>query len=129
MAELWFTDAELHEMSRPTMDRAIEAIDRGDLDQARALCEAMKYEWRSLHDLMVEGVAGLISFVQDRLGDDGVAEAWRYGSERGGKRDVTTVATMDRRAVAQALAATWRAHSGSGTGPSPGAFTVTEDDE
>ena len=70
-------------MSRPTMDRAIEAIDRGDVDQARALCEAMKHEWRSLHDLMVEGVAGLISFVQDRLGDDGVADAWRYGSERG----------------------------------------------
>ena len=32
MAERWFTDEELHEMSRPTMDRAIEAIDRGDLD-------------------------------------------------------------------------------------------------
>src|SRR3978361_257939 len=129
MGERWFTDEELHEMSRPTMDRAIEAIDRGDLDQARALCEAMKYEWRSLHDLMVEGVAGLISFVQDRMGDDGVADAWRYGSERGWKRDVTTIATMDPRAVAPALAATWRAHSGSGTGPSPGAFIVTEDDE
>ena len=28
-----------------------------------------------------------------------------------------------------ALAATWRAHSCSGTGPHPGAFTITEDDE
>src|SRR5438552_16153526 len=83
MAERWFTDDELREMSRPTMDRAIEALDRGDTETARALCEAMKYEWRSLHDLMVEGIAGLISFVQTRLGDDGVAEAWRYGSERG----------------------------------------------
>jgi hypothetical protein len=129
MGERWFSDEELREMARPTMDRAIEAIDRGDLAAARALCEAMKYEWRSLHDLMVEGVAGLISFVQQELGDDGVARAWRYGSERGWKRDVQTIATMDRRAVAHALAATWRAHSGSGTGPSPGAFTITEDDE
>ena len=48
MGDRWFSDEELHEMSRPTMDRAIEAIDRGDLDQARALCEAMKYEWRRL---------------------------------------------------------------------------------
>ena len=67
-----FTEEELREMSRPTMDRAIEAIDRGALDGARALCEAMKHEWRSLHDLMVEGIAGLITFVQDELGDGGV---------------------------------------------------------
>src|SRR3954451_12107779 len=98
MAERWLTDEELREMSRPTMDRAIEALDRGDLDQARALCQAMKHEWRSLHDLMVEGIAGLISYVQDQLGDEGVAEAWRYSSERGWKRDVETIATMDRRA-------------------------------
>src|SRR3954464_2909594 len=86
MAERWFTDEELREMSRPTMDRAIEALDRGDVEAARALCEAMKYEWRSLHDLMVEGVAGLISFGRSALGDDGVARAWRYGSGRGWQR-------------------------------------------
>src|SRR3954453_17000414 len=105
MPERWFTDEELGEMSRPTMDRAIEALDRGDTEAARALCEAMKYEWRSLHALMVEGVAGLISYVQDRLGDDGVAEAWRYGSERGWKRDVETIAKMDPRAGAPGAAA------------------------
>ena len=60
MGEQWFSEEELEEMSRPTMDRAIEAIDRGDLDQARALCGAMKHEWRSLHDLMVDGIAGLL---------------------------------------------------------------------
>src|SRR5919107_1386411 len=129
MGERWFSDEELREMARPTMDRAIEAIDRGDLKQARALCEAMKHEWRSLHDLMVEGIAGLISYVQTIQGDDGVAEAWRYGNERGWKRDVQQIAKLDRRYVVEALAATWRAHSGSGTGPNPGAFTITEDDE
>ena len=36
MAERWFSDEELGEMSRPTMDRAIEAIDRGELPLARA---------------------------------------------------------------------------------------------
>ena len=73
MAEQWFSEQELVEMSRPTMDRAIEAIDRGDLEQAkRALCEEMKHEWRCLHDLMAGGMAGLISFVQARMGD----EAW-----------------------------------------------------
>ena len=31
MAERWFSEDELREMSRPTMDRAIEAIEAGDL--------------------------------------------------------------------------------------------------
>ena len=76
---------ELEEMSRPTMDRAIEAIERGDVEAAKALCEEMKHEWRLLHDLMAGGMAGLISFVQERLGDEGVEEAWEYSLERGWK--------------------------------------------
>lgn len=129
MADRWFSEEELEEMARPTMDRAIEALDRGDVARARELCEEMKHEWRYLHDLMVEGIGGLISFVQDRLGDDGVADAWTYGQSRGWRRDVETIASRDRRQIVHALAATWRAHSCSGTGPHPGAFTITEDDE
>ena len=67
MTERWFSDEELKQMSRPTMDRAIEALDRGDVQAARTLCEEMKHEWRYLHDMMVEGIGGLISFIQDRL--------------------------------------------------------------
>jgi len=58
MAERWFSDEELEEMWRPTMDRASEAIEAGDLEQAKALCEAMKHEWRFLHDMMVDGIGG-----------------------------------------------------------------------
>ena len=111
------------------MDGAIEAIDAGDLDTARRLCEEMKHEWRFLHDLMAGGMLGLISFVQERLGDDGVAEAWRYGNERGWRDDVEKIDARDRRQIVYALAATWRAHSCSGTGPNPGAFEIEEDDE
>lgn len=82
MTGRWFSDEELRQLSRPTMDGAIEALDRGDVARARALCEEMKHEWRYLHDLMVERIAGLISFVQERLGEDGVADAWTYGLER-----------------------------------------------
>ncbi len=83
MAERWFSDEELRELSRPTMDRAIEAIEAGEPERARMLCEEMKHEWLMLHDLMAESVLGLISFVQDKLGDDGVAEAWTQCTERG----------------------------------------------
>jgi hypothetical protein len=107
----------------------MEALDRGDIEHARALCEEMKHEWRYVHDLMVEGIAGLITFVQDRLGDEGVADAWTFSQNRGWNRDVKKIAAAERRQIVYALAATWRAHSCSGTGPHPGAFTITEDAE
>jgi hypothetical protein len=89
----------------------------------------MKHESQFMHDLLVDGVAGLISFVKDKLGDEGVEEAWTYSLERSWRRPVETIAATDRREIARALAATWRAHSTSGVGPNPGAFEVEEDDE
>ena len=112
MAERWFTEDELREMARPTMERAIEAIDRGEPEVAKSLCEAMKSESQFMHDLLVDGVAGLISFVKERLGDEGVEEAWTYFYPN----------QYDN-------PATWRAHSTSGVGPIPGAFEIAEDDE
>jgi hypothetical protein len=129
MGERWFSDEELGEMSRPTMDRAIEAMERGDLDEAKGLCEEMKRESQFMHDLLVDGVAGLISFVKSELGDDGVERAWTYSLERSWKGAVEAVDASDRREIAKALAATWRAHSTSGVGPNPGAFEIDEDDE
>jgi hypothetical protein len=45
------------------------------------------------------------------------------------KDDTRAILDMDRRRIVEALATTWRAHSCSGTGPNPGAFTIEEDDE
>ena len=129
MSERWFSEDELREMSRPTMERAIEAIERGDADEAKRLCEEMKHESQFMHDLLVDGVAGLISYVKEELGDDGVERAWTYSLERSWKRPVETIAATDRRQIARSLAATWRAHSTSGVGPSPGSFEISEDDE
>ncbi|HEY1854845.1 MAG TPA: hypothetical protein VGG40_09685, partial [Solirubrobacterales bacterium] len=80
--ERWFTDAELGEMSRPTMDRAIEALEAGDSETALELCRAMRHEWRFLHDVMAESMLGLVTYVQQKLGDDGVAEAWEESLRR-----------------------------------------------
>ena len=129
MAERWFSEDELREISRPTMDRAIEALDAGDVEGARELCEAMKHEWGMLHDLMVESVAGLLTFVKERLGEEAIADAHEESMQQGWRRHVEAIAATDRRALVHLLAATWRAHSTSGVGKNPGAFTVTEDDE
>jgi hypothetical protein len=129
MADRWFTEDELREMSRPTMDRAIEALDAGDVARARELCEAMKHEWGMLHDLYAESTAALLTFVKDRLGEDAVAEAHEESMERHWRRQVEAIAQIDRRRIVELLATTWRAHSTSGVGRNPGAFTITEDDE
>ena len=129
MSERWFSKDELSQMSRPTMDRAIEAIDRGDTEEAKRLCEEMKHESQFMHDLLVDGVAGLISFVKEKLGDEGVGEAWQYSLERSWRKPVETIADTDRKLIARSLAATWRAHSTSGVGPKPGAFEIDEDEE
>ncbi len=125
----WFDPEELAELSRPTMDRAIEALRDGRYADAEALCEGMRSEWRFLHDLMAELILGLISFIQQRVGEDAVEEAWTYWAERSWKRSTGKILAADRREVVEALAATWRAHSGGGTGPNPGRFSITEDDE
>lgn len=127
--ERWFSDEQLAAMAQPTMDRALAAIDAGDLDAAREACEAMRHEWGMLHDLMTEATLGLVSFIQDRLGDEGVAAAWEDSMSRGWERHVASIGRLPRRTVVELLAATWRAHSTSGTGQDAGAFTITEDDE
>ncbi len=75
----WFPDEHLTEMARPIMDRAVEAIDAGDRETARAICKAHNGEWLMLHDLMAESVLGLVSFIQDV--DDIPERHWRrYGA-------------------------------------------------
>ena len=119
MTDRWFSEEELEQLSRPTMDRAIEAIDAGDSSEARRLCAEMKHEWQMLHDLMASGVLDLVSFIQQRLGDDGVAEAWTESMGRGWRRHHDAIVALDRRELVGLLAATWRAHSCSGRRSQP----------
>jgi hypothetical protein len=124
----WYQPEELAELSRPTMDRAIEAIEAGDTERALELCRAMKHEWRFLHDLMAESMLGLVTYIQEAFGEEHVAEAWTRSMERGWRSDTGEIMRRDRRQIVEALAATWRAHSTSGVGPEPGAFTIEEDE-
>ena len=129
MGDRWFSEEELRDMARPTMERIVEAIDDGDLEQAKRLAREGQGEWLMLHDLMAESILALASFVQDKLGDEGVKEAWETTTERGWKRHHDAINRLDRRTIVGLLAATWRAHSAGGVGEHPGRFTITEDDE
>src|SRR6202035_4979998 len=111
MTDRWFSEEELERLSRPTMDRAIEALDAGELEEARRLCTEMKHEWQMLHDLMAGGVLDLVSFIQQRLGADGVAEAGTEARNRGWRGHADGIVALQRRDLVELLAATWRAHS------------------
>ena len=105
MQEHWSSEEELEEMARPTMDRAIEAIEAGDLERAKALCEAMKHEWRFLHDLMVDGIAASLTWVKEHCGEDGVGGSQRWAMERYWKRSVEAIDKRDRKDLVELLAA------------------------
>ena len=126
----WFSEDELDEMSRPTMDRAIEALDRGDLrgregavrgDEAR-VAPAARPDGRR-HGRADQLRAGSPRR-RRRRGGLGVQPRARLAVARGGDRRSRTGAgwcTRSRRTGARTPC--------SGTGPEPGAFTITEDDE
>src|ERR1700730_8726822 len=108
MTDRWFSEEELERLSQPTMDRAIEAIGAGELQEARRLCVKMKRDRQTLHDLMAAGVLDLVSFIQQRLGDEGVAEAWTQSMSRGWRRHHDAILALDPRQLVELLGATWR---------------------
>ena len=116
-------------MSRPTMERAIEAIEPASRRGRSELCEEMKHESQFMHDLLVDGIAGLISFVKERLGDEGVEEAWAWSLERSWRRPVETIAESDRREVAEGAGGDLARPLDQRGRPEPGAFEIAEDDE
>jgi hypothetical protein len=112
------------------MDRAIEAIEAGNDEEAISLCRGMRHEWAlpARSDGRVDARVGVLhpGAVGRRRG---LPKRGSPGLERGWRRDTQAILGRDRREIVETLAATWRAHSTSGVGPEPGAFTIEEDDE
>ena len=97
--ERWYEPEELAR-DVPADDGPGDRGDRGGRHRAApALCEGMRHEWRFLHDLMAESMLGLVTYVQETLGDEGVAEAWSASMERGWKRDTGRSIDRDRREI------------------------------
>ena len=72
-----FTDKELEDMGRRTLDVLLEAIDNGDKDKAKELAKRMYGEFNHLHDGYFTWVTGLQTYIYDKLGVDAVEEAER----------------------------------------------------
>jgi hypothetical protein len=74
MAEKLFTEAELLEMGKETVDLVEAAIDAGDLQKAKKLNRRMYKEFYSMHEGFRDWIATLMSFVQKRMGDEALYE-------------------------------------------------------
>jgi hypothetical protein len=73
-----FTDQELKEMGRRTLDVVFETIDAGDKEKAKELAERMYKEFNYLHDGYMFWVTGLLTHIYKKYGIEAVEEAERF---------------------------------------------------
>jgi len=112
--------AELGEMSRRRWTARSRRSRPADTETALALCKAMRHEWRFLHDVMAESMLGLVTYIQQQQGDDGVAAAWEESLRRGWKRDTGKILEPRQARHRRGAGGDLAANSGSATGEKPG---------
>jgi hypothetical protein len=79
MAERIFTKDEIAEMEKLTVDRLVEAVDKGDTEGARKIARRMYNEFLAMHDLYRNWTVATLSFIGRRFGDKVLEEAMDAG--------------------------------------------------
>jgi hypothetical protein len=74
MTDRFFTDDELAEMGKRTLDRLTDAVDAGDPEQAKKIAKRMYNEFLSMHDLYRNWITATLSEVGQRYGDQALDE-------------------------------------------------------
>ncbi|MFA4837168.1 MAG: hypothetical protein WC749_14015 [Dehalococcoidia bacterium] len=77
MADRFFTEEELKEMGARTLDLLTEAIESGDSGKAKSLANRMHKESEFMHDLYMNWIADLMSYIHTNLGTDSTYQAVR----------------------------------------------------
>jgi len=79
MEERFFTEEQLRDMERRTLDRLNDAIDAGDPEKAKKIAQRMYNEFLSMHDLYRNWITATLSEVGERFGDDALEEVMVEG--------------------------------------------------
>ncbi len=116
-----FSDGELREMERRTLDVAQEAIEKGDKQKSKELVQRMYEEFNHLHDGAMFWITGLLTYIYQNHGIDAVEQAERFAHTIEGKTVFKPRAGMDLRSTVMSLAKGLRGHL------QP--LTIEEDDE
>ncbi len=114
-----FSEEEIRELEGRTLDRVLEAMDAGETDKAKELCNRMYNEFLFMHDTYMYMVAGLMSEIYRQFGADKLEEI-----ERGAFRFEGMVAKMNKKSLRDRVL--WMINSFKGHLQS---ITIEEDDE
>jgi hypothetical protein len=69
---------ELSELGKSNLDRVFEALDEGNIEEARRRVLIMEKEAKHAHDLMISYVWILLTYIGSRFGDEEVIKALRF---------------------------------------------------
>ena len=75
MGDRFFSETEIAEMEKRTLDVLLEAVEAGDQEKAKKTAKRMYNEFTAMHDLYRDGVAALLSFIGRKSGDEVLEEA------------------------------------------------------
>lgn len=79
MQDRLFSEAELQEMGKRSVDRLTEAIDAGDAEKAKLIAKRMYNEFLSMHDLYRNWTTAMLSAVGRKFGDQVLDEVMTEG--------------------------------------------------
>jgi len=104
-----FTQKELEEIGKRTVDLLTQAIEAGDKERANKLARRMYGEFSSMHDLYVDWAAGFMDYIYTNYGEDALYQALRkvVSASTGPAVDAKKV---DFRRRVQGLASVLRGH-------------------
>jgi hypothetical protein len=75
MADRVFTDEQLAELGKRTIEKAYDAIEAGDGSQARELVDLMYSQFAKLHDGYMTWITGLLTWIYEHEGADALEAA------------------------------------------------------
>jgi hypothetical protein len=105
-----FTEEELREMGRRTLDVAQEAIEQGNKQKAKELVQRMYEEFNYLHDGAMYWITGLQTYIYQNYGIGAVEQAERFAHTIEGKTVFKPPQQTDLRSLVIQMAKALRGH-------------------
>lgn len=109
MSRTW-TDEQLAEMSKRTIDKALDAVDAGETQKAKELIQLMYDQFTYLHDGYMVWVTGLLTWIYERHGTDGVAAAESEAHAKEAKLVFTPPERTDFKYMVESMASGLQGH-------------------
>ena len=79
MSEQFFSEEEIRDMEKRTVDRLTEAIEAGDSEKAKKIARRMYNEFLSMHDLYRNWTTATLSAVGRKFGDEALDDIMMEG--------------------------------------------------